>query len=101
MVRRRIVWSLLAQEQRKSIFNYWNKRNKSKEYSKKLNSLIVQAINLISIFPEIGINTEFRNIKMKLVRDYYIVYSYTNSELNILCIWDVRQKPNKLRKILQ
>ena len=34
--RRKLNWQLEAQQDRKEIFQYWNKKNKSKEYSKSL-----------------------------------------------------------------
>ena len=49
-----IVWSLKAQKDRKEILYYWRKRNKSNEYSKKLNGLFKEALKLISDYPEIG-----------------------------------------------
>ena len=49
------IWSRKAQSQRKEILAYWIKRNKSKEYSLKLNLLFKEAIKIISIFPEIGL----------------------------------------------
>ena len=35
-----IVWSFRAQDDRKMIFKYWDKRNKSRFYSIKLNKLL-------------------------------------------------------------
>lgn len=37
--RRKLNWQFEAQQDRKGIFQYWNKKNKSKEYSKRLNQL--------------------------------------------------------------
>ena len=54
---RRIIWSKRAQLDRKSILTYWNKRNKSKVYSKKLNSQFIKAIDLIAIHSQAGIET--------------------------------------------
>lgn len=44
---REIIWTKRAQNDRYSIFNYWNKRNKSKSYSQKLNNLFISSINNI------------------------------------------------------
>ena len=43
----RLIWSNLALQQKKEIFDYWNERNKSKIYSRKLNKLINDAAELI------------------------------------------------------
>ncbi|HHH54800.1 MAG TPA: type II toxin-antitoxin system RelE/ParE family toxin [Bacteroidetes bacterium] len=96
---RRIIWARRAQEDRKSIFSYWNKRNKSKNYSKKLNSLFNQSIKLLSIYPQIGRTTNKENIRIKVVRDYLIIYEFTDRELIILSIFDTRQNQSKLKNI--
>ncbi|MCW3108330.1 MAG: addiction module toxin, RelE/StbE family [Segetibacter sp.] len=60
------MWPLSAQDDRKEIFTYWNNRNKSKAYSKKLHVLFNEAIKLISKFPQIGSPTEIENIRIKM-----------------------------------
>ncbi len=47
MVKRTIIWSDQAQSDRIEILHYWIHRNKSKEYSVKLNKLIMRAIELL------------------------------------------------------
>jgi len=59
---KRIIWSRRAQNDRISIFEYWNKRNKSKVYSKKLNRLFNEGVKLISEYPEIGKPTEIMKL---------------------------------------
>jgi len=51
---KRIIWSLLAQKDRKNILEYWNKRNGTKIYSKKLNALIKEFLNIISSPPNLS-----------------------------------------------
>jgi hypothetical protein len=36
----KVFWTLTAKRQRDHIFEYWNKKNKSKSYSTKLNLAI-------------------------------------------------------------
>jgi len=48
---KQIIWSLTAQLDRKEILLYWINRNKSRTYSKKLNKLFIEAIQLIAEFP--------------------------------------------------
>ena len=96
-----IVWSLMAQNNRKEIFTYWNKRNKSNLYSLKSNSLFIDAVNLIAKFPKIGKPTGYKETRVKLVRDYLIVYKEEDTFVSIVTIWDGRQNPLKLEKILR
>lgn len=78
---KQIIWSRRAQEDRKEIFNYWNKRNKSNTYSKKLNGLFKEAVRLISEYSEIGKPTDDQNSRIKIVRDYLIIYEVDERRL--------------------
>ena len=66
----RIVWAPNALQSRKSIFAYWNKRNKSDVYSKKLNVLFNESIKQASLLHETGKPTEFKNIRLKIVSHF-------------------------------
>ena len=94
---KQIIWSRRAQNDRKEIFTYWNKRNKSNIYSKKLNGLFKEAVRLISEYPEIGKSTDDKNARIKIVSDYLIIYEVDlKDRLLILTIWDSRQNPKRL-----
>lgn len=98
---KQIIWSRRAQNDRKEIFKYWNKRNKSSTYSKKLNALFKEAVKLISQYPEIGKPTDDKNARIKIVKDYLIIYEVNDKDqLLILTIWDSRQSSLRLKKIL-
>jgi len=74
---KQIIWSRRAQTDRTKIFKYWNKRNKSNIYSKKLNGLFIEAVRLIAEYPDIGKPTDDRTARIKIVRDYLIIYELT------------------------
>ncbi len=93
---KKIIWSPRAQEDRKQILSFWTFHNKSNIYSKKLNQLFVNAISLIGEFPQIGIQTDYKNIRFKIVKDYFVIYENTRTSINILTIWDCKQDPEKL-----
>lgn len=98
---KKIVWSAKAQNDRKEILQYWKKRNKSTSYSTKLNYLFNDAANLISKFPKIGKLTAYNDTRIKIVRDYLMVYKEYDTQIAIITIWDGRQDPLKLEKILR
>lgn len=98
---KQIIWSHRAQTDRKEILKYWINRNKSNNYSKKLNGLFKEAIKLIADYPEIGKPTDDKNARIKIVRDYLIIYEINNEQIFILTIWDSRQNPERLKKILK
>jgi len=96
MVRRTrvIVWTSFALESRTSIFLYWNNRNKSKIYSKKLNLLFQESLQQLTIFPESSIiKSNNQNIRLKIASHFEMIYSISDTHIFILDIWDTRQNP--------
>jgi toxin YoeB len=91
-----VVWSKRALEDRKAILSYWIERNKSNNYSRKLNILFKEAIQLVAAFPKIGKPTDEENVRIKIVRDCFIIYEETDSEIHILTIWNSYQDPANL-----
>ncbi|MBK9934918.1 MAG: type II toxin-antitoxin system RelE/ParE family toxin [Cytophagaceae bacterium] len=51
---RKIIWTLKAKNELIEIFQYWNERNQSTNFSQKLNELINDQLNSISQFPKSG-----------------------------------------------
>ncbi len=98
---KKIVWSARAQRDRKEILQYWKTRNNSAAYSIRLNYMFIDAANLISKFPKIGKSTNYKDTRIKIVRDYLMVYKEYDTMISIITIWDGRQEPLKLKKILQ
>jgi len=98
---KQVIWSIQAQNDRKQILEYWRQRNKSNQYSKKLNNLFKEAVTLITEYPQIGRVTDDSQARIKIVRDYLIFYEETNDQILILTIWDNRQDPERLKDILK
>lgn len=98
---KQIVWSRRAQRDRKEILEYWRVRNKSNTYSKRLNGLFRESVKIITDFPEIGKPTDQANTRIKIVKDYLIIYEETETQILILTIWDSRQDPGKLKEVLR
>lgn len=96
---KQVIWSLKAQSDKKEILDYWRQRNKSNTYSKKLNELFKESIKIILDFPQIGKVTDDTKARIKIVKDYLIIYEETETQIFILTIWDSRQYPDKLKKI--
>lgn len=81
-----IIWSLKAQDNRKQILEYWKIRNKSNSYSKKLNQLLKEVVSLIAEYPQIGRPTDQPNVRIKIVRDYLIIYEESETKIYILAV---------------
>ncbi len=74
MAKRKVIWSIRAHQDRLQILEYWINKNKNGIYSEKLYYLINSAIELIAVHPEIGRPTSESGVRLKIVRDYFIVY---------------------------
>lgn len=101
MAKKKVVWSLKAQEDRLKILEYWINNNKSKTYSEKLLDLFIQAAELIAEYPQIGKSTNVDNVRFKIVKDYLLFYEETELQIDILLVWDSRQNPENLQKQLE
>lgn len=97
----KIIWISLAVKQRNLIFNYWNNRNKSNLYSRKLNLKIKQIIHQLIDNPELGKKISLKNYRAVVLNQYSIIYQIKEQKIYIMSIWDNRQNPNKLLKLLK
>ncbi len=69
-----IFWTQTAKWQRDHIFDYWDKRNKNKNYSKKLNLSIRARPILLKKHPKIGKITDFPKTRAIAMGHYSILY---------------------------
>ena len=95
MVRRarKVVWTIFAKQSRTSIFLYWNNRNKSTIYSRKLNILFQESLKQLQLFPESTIESTEKNIRLQIASHFYLIYLVSDEQITILDIWDTRQNP--------
>lgn len=96
MVKRKIVWTQKANQERKEILAYWIERNQSKVYSIKLNKLIKDAVQLAAQYPDTGRKTTLEDVRVKIVRDYLLFYEVNKTTLVVLTIWDSRRNEKTL-----
>lgn len=101
MAKLTLHWTKTALAQRNQIFSYWNKRNKSIEYSKRLLSVINQRTNLILSFPKIGREVENSKHHTIPIEHYSLFYKTIDHKIIITAFWDNNQNPKKLLKILK
>lgn len=96
----KVIWTTLEIKQRNAIFDYWNNRNKSNRYSIKLNLTIYQKIDFLKSNPLSGIETNFEPNRILHFENYGLVYRLEKDLLYIISLWDNRQNPSKLKKLL-
>ena len=94
---KKIEWTLTSIQDRIQIYQFWNEKNKSNLYSEKLENLFKEAAKLLSEFPEIGTQTDFPDLKVKVVRNYKLFYLNLENTIQIIRIWDTRQNPEDLK----
>jgi plasmid stabilization system protein ParE len=91
-----LSWSPRARKDRMSIFSYWNRRNGSNAYSRKLNTLFNSALRSALKFPDSGIVTDHEGVRAVLARDYMLFYRIVPEGIYVMTIFDTRQDPEKL-----
>ncbi len=74
MVKRKIIWSTKAKIKLFEILEYYTERNKSTAYSKKLYDKFSKGLVLLREQPEIGIKTDFEEVRGLIVEDYILFY---------------------------
>jgi len=98
---RRIIWSKESLENKYSIFEYWNTVTGNKKYSIKLDELFNISVELLSIYPKIGRKSDHKDIRVKVVKKYLIIYEIFDTQIGILTIWDSQQNPKDLERLIQ
>ena len=96
-----LVWTKTALKQRNCTFTYWNKRNKSIEYSKRLRKVINERTKLILSFPNMGREVGISNHLKIPLEHYSLFYRKVEDKIVITAFWDNNQNPEKLLKILK
>ncbi len=97
MAKRKIVWSHRARIKLLMILEFYNERNKSKTYSKKLYSKFNKELLLLLTQPEIGIKTELEVVRGLIVDEFILFYELTSEMIIVHTLWDSRQNPSDLR----
>lgn len=94
---RKVEWTKAAIQDRFEIYRFWTEKNQTDTYSKKLEFLFKEAGQLIANFPEIGTETDFPGIRVKIVKNYKLFYKDHSDLITILRVWDSRQNPERLK----
>ncbi|TDX86698.1 type II toxin-antitoxin system RelE/ParE family toxin [Epilithonimonas xixisoli] len=93
----KIIWTRKAKNELVEILQYWMNRNKSNNFSLKLNSLIEAQLNLILEQPKIGRKTDIPNVYIKIIHKYLLYYEFVNDTLYILTIRHGNQNPETFK----
>ena len=92
-----IVWSHKASIKLFEILDFYEKRNGSKTYSKKLYKKLSKESNQLIMHPEIGAKTDFESVRGLIVDEYILFYEIIQDKIIIHTVWDSRQNPENLK----
>ena len=71
-----IEWTPDAKIHLNLILEYWIENNGTRIYSQKLYESVKNVLRVLSRYPESGKITENQFVRSKIVKDYYIFYSF-------------------------
>ena len=97
MVKRKLIWSQNAKIKLFEILDFFNDRNKSNKYSKKLYQKITKGVSILIKYPESGTKSDFESIRGLIIDNYIIFYELTEEFIIIHTIWDTRQNRDNLK----
>lgn len=101
MVKRTVVWTKTAAQQRREILKYWVRRNGTTTYAEKLIKLTAEQIKVIQSNPKLFKKANFPDTHVSALGHFSIFYKFTKDFLIITAFWDNRQDPKKLLDILK
>lgn len=93
---RQIVWTKQSKIDKRDIFSYWNQRNKSTIYSRKLAKLFDLKMKSIAENIFMGRKTSIENIFSVVVRDCIIIYEFFPKKIVVYRVWEGHQNPENL-----
>ena len=96
MAERKIIWSERAKINRYKILRYYNNRNKSNIYSRRINKRINQELRLLIKYPKLGINTDLNGVRGLIIDKFMLFYEFDRFYIKVLHLWDSRQNPEEL-----
>ena len=90
-----ILYSPQFSDNLESILRYFEERNSSDRYSKKLMKMIHKQIRLLSSMPEIGRLSNYPNVRILFVDRYGIVYQIREKSILVVDIYSCQTDPDK------
>jgi plasmid stabilization system protein ParE len=97
MAKRKIAWSHKANIKLFEILDFYEKRNKSKDFSAKLYKRFNEELALLNKQPGIGIKTDLEAIRGLIVDKFILFYEVTSDNIIVHTLWDCRQNPGDLK----
>ena len=84
MARKKIIWSSQAETELVKILEFFNERNKSFSYSRKLANQFKAVLKQVSEKPELGLKTQAENTRGIISGNYILFYYIGSQEITVL-----------------
>lgn len=91
-----IIYSPQYLDNLEAILQYFEERNGSDTYSKKLLFEIEKQIDLLALMPEIGRQSNFPNVRFLFVKNYGIEYQIRVDSISVVDIFSCRTNPENV-----
>ena len=89
-----IIYSPQFADSLEAILNYFDERNGSDKYSKKLFGMVHGQIQMLATFPEIGRITDFPGVRVLFVDNYGVEYQIRDTAILIVDIYSCKTDPS-------
>ena len=89
-----LVYSYLFVENLEKILLFYDERNDNDRYSQKLLKRIQEALQLLTIMPEMGRMTDFHDVRILLVDRHCIDYQVRGENILIIDIYSSLTDPD-------
>ena len=90
-----ILYSPQFADNLEAILRYFDERNGSDAYSRKLMGMIHSQIQTLATFPEIGRMTDFPSVRILFVERYGIEYQIREDDILVVDIYSCKTTPDK------
>jgi len=100
MAKKRIAWTKEARADFRATLEFYNDRNGSSTYSRKLAEQVFKAIEKLQDNNHLGIRTSDPEVRVLIKGAFSIFYELKEDMILVLIIWDSRRNPDELRKYL-
>ncbi len=100
MAKRKVIWSADSSMDMIEIMDFYNSRNKSKEYSRKLYRNIQEKLKTLDFSIALPQKTSDKKLFYFTLKHIFIGFDIIGNDFNVLIVIDDRRNPQLIKKII-
>ena len=100
MAKRKVIWSFDSSMELIEIIQFYNNRNKSKDYSRKLYKTIQFELKNLDFSISMPQKTSDKKLFYFTVKHIFVGFDIIENDLNILVIIDERRNPKLISSLI-